>query len=219
MFPCPDFVRKLIEYFERFFAAIDHEHPDYENPVNWDDRYYTEDEVDTLLDGKADDPPVNDDRYYTEGEIDTLLSGKSDTSHTHASLGKVKQVVTFQMPAGAFATSGSGLQQVTSLGGLVNVTTGKILVLLTLPMYQSTTNAPNIAAAINVAGTQTKRIGQFYSNVSQQCVTILSGSALFTGVNTGYQSVFAYVQPYAGTWVTNDYADRVPSLTVIEYEN
>jgi hypothetical protein len=222
MFPCPDFVRKLIEYFRRFFAPIDHNHDADYSPTDHDhdDTYYTEGEVDTLLSGKADDPPVNDDRYYTEGEVDTLLAGKSDTGHTHTlSLGKVKQIVTFYMPAGTFTSSGSGLQQVTNLGGLVNITTGKILVILTLPMYQSSTNAPNIASAINVGGVTTKKISQHYSSLAQVCVANIGGHAQFGGISTGYQSVFAYIQPYAGTWVTNDYEDRVPSLTVIEYEN
>lgn len=222
MFPCPDFVRKLIEYFRRFFAPIDHNHDADYSPTDHDhdDTYYTEGEVDTLLSGKADDPHDHNDTYYTEGEVDTLLSGKSDTGHTHTlSLGKVRQVVTFYMPAGGFTTSGSGLQQVTSLGGLVNITTGKILVILTLPMFQLSVNAPNIVTVIDVAGTQQKRLTQFYSTVSQQCVSNIGGTAQFGSINTGYQSVFAYVQPYAGTWVTNDAADRKPSLTVIEYEN
>ena len=50
---------------------------------NHDDRYYTENEVDTKLSGKSDTGHNHDDRYYTENEVDTKLSGKSDTGHTH----------------------------------------------------------------------------------------------------------------------------------------
>jgi len=78
---------------------------------NHDDRYYTEQETDTLLSGKANTadlgalaakdkadwnsdlsnvpetfPPSahdHDGRYYTEAETDALLSGKSDTGHVH----------------------------------------------------------------------------------------------------------------------------------------
>ena len=54
-----------------------------------DDRYYTESEVDTLLDGKQDSGSyaaashTHGDLYYTESEVDTLLSGKAASSHTH----------------------------------------------------------------------------------------------------------------------------------------
>jgi hypothetical protein len=61
-------------------AAASHTH---------DDRYYTESEVDTLLDGKQDSGSyaaashTHGDLYYTESEVDTLLSGKAASSHTH----------------------------------------------------------------------------------------------------------------------------------------
>lgn len=43
-----------------------------------DDRYYTESELDTLLDTKSDTTHTHDDIYYTETEIDTLLNTKED---------------------------------------------------------------------------------------------------------------------------------------------
>lgn len=61
-----------------------------------DDRYYTETEIDTKLDGKAasshthtksqitDFAHTHDDRYYTETEIDSKLSGKAASSHNHS---------------------------------------------------------------------------------------------------------------------------------------
>jgi len=47
------------------------------------DLYYSESEVDTLLDGKSNTGHTHDDRYYTETETDLLLDDKSDTGHTH----------------------------------------------------------------------------------------------------------------------------------------
>lgn len=80
-------------------AALVHTH---------DDRYYTETEADTLLDGKSDTghthpqsditdlvadlagkaPLVHnhDDRYYTETEADALLAGKAALIHNHDDL-------------------------------------------------------------------------------------------------------------------------------------
>ena len=46
-----------------------------------DDRYYTESETDTLLNGKSDVGHTHDDRYYTESEVDTLLDDKEDKSN------------------------------------------------------------------------------------------------------------------------------------------
>jgi len=48
-----------------------------------DDRYYTETEVDTLLNNYSLTSHIHDDRYYTETEVDTLLSNYSLTSHIH----------------------------------------------------------------------------------------------------------------------------------------
>ena len=48
-----------------------------------DDRYYTEGEVDSKLNGKAAVSHTHDDRYYTESEIDTKLNGKAASTHTH----------------------------------------------------------------------------------------------------------------------------------------
>ena len=50
------------------FSASGHTH---------DDRYYTETEVDGLLDGKSDTSHTHDDRYYTETEMDTALGLKA----------------------------------------------------------------------------------------------------------------------------------------------
>lgn len=52
---------------------------------NHDERYYTENETDTLLSGKSNNGHIHDDRYFTEAEITALLAGKSDTSHNHDS--------------------------------------------------------------------------------------------------------------------------------------
>ena len=57
------------------YVTINHDH---------DSRYYTENEVDTLLSGKSDTGHDHDSRYYTENEVDTLLSGKSGTGHSHS---------------------------------------------------------------------------------------------------------------------------------------
>lgn len=48
-----------------------------------DDRYYTEAEVNTKLNGKSNTGHTHDDRYYTETEIDTKLNGKAPNGHTH----------------------------------------------------------------------------------------------------------------------------------------
>lgn len=48
-----------------------------------DDRYYTETEVNTKLNGKSNTGHTHDDRYYTETEINTKLNGKANSSHTH----------------------------------------------------------------------------------------------------------------------------------------
>lgn len=56
------------------YAASGHTH---------DDRYYTEAEINSKLDGKSNTGHTHDDRYYTETEIDTKLNGKANSSHTH----------------------------------------------------------------------------------------------------------------------------------------
>ena len=56
------------------YAASGHTH---------DDRYYTEAEINSKLDGKSNTGHTHDDRYYTETEIDTKLNGKAPNGHTH----------------------------------------------------------------------------------------------------------------------------------------
>lgn len=56
------------------FAPKSHSH---------DDRYYTEAEINSKLDGKSNTGHTHDDRYYTETEIDTKLNGKAPNGHTH----------------------------------------------------------------------------------------------------------------------------------------
>ncbi len=53
------------------------------HPHNHDERYYTKDNIDSMMEGSALSGHNHDSRYYTEEETDSLLSGKSDTSHTH----------------------------------------------------------------------------------------------------------------------------------------
>lgn len=48
-----------------------------------DDRYYTEGEINSKLDGKSNTGHTHDDRYYTETEINAKLNGKANSSHTH----------------------------------------------------------------------------------------------------------------------------------------
>lgn len=42
-----------------------------------DDRYYTENEINTKLNGKANSSHTHDDRYYTESEMNTKLNAKA----------------------------------------------------------------------------------------------------------------------------------------------
>lgn len=48
-----------------------------------DDRYYTETEVNTKLNGKSNTGHTHDDRYYTEAEVDSKLGTKASSDHTH----------------------------------------------------------------------------------------------------------------------------------------
>jgi hypothetical protein len=43
----------------------------------------------TTLDDKATSGHTHDDRYYTETEVDTKLNGKSNTDHTHSYLNSI----------------------------------------------------------------------------------------------------------------------------------
>lgn len=61
----------VMNTFSQEVSAIDHDH---------DDTYYTESEVDGLLDGKSDIGHIHDDRYYTESEVDALLQTLGSTA-------------------------------------------------------------------------------------------------------------------------------------------
>lgn len=70
---------------EANIAAADHNHTGVYAPASHthDDRYYTEDETNALLDGKSNTGHTHDDRYYTELQVDDLLAAKSDNNHNH----------------------------------------------------------------------------------------------------------------------------------------
>ena len=96
------------------FAASSHTH---------DDRYYTESEMNTKLNGKANASHTHDDRYYTESEMNTKLNGKANSSHTHNYAGSGS--------AGGTANSVNGLTfaaQTTDPGAGSALTTNKVLI-------------------------------------------------------------------------------------------
>ena len=96
------------------FAAASHTH---------DDRYYTESEMNTKLNGKANASHTHDDRYYTESEMNTKLNGKANSSHTHNYAGSSS--------AGGTANSVNGLTfaaQTTDPGAGSSLATNKVLI-------------------------------------------------------------------------------------------
>lgn len=77
----------LLEKTNAKFSKLDHTHTKAEITDfahTHDDRYYTETEIDSKLNGKSNTVHTHDDRYYTESEINTKLAGKSDASHSHS---------------------------------------------------------------------------------------------------------------------------------------
>lgn len=77
----------LLEKTNAKFSKLGHTHTKAEITDfahTHDDRYYTETEIDSKLNGKSNTGHTHDDRYYTESEINTKLAGKSDTSHSHS---------------------------------------------------------------------------------------------------------------------------------------
>ena len=120
------------------FAAASHTHDDRyytESEMNTklngkanashthDDRYYTESEMNTKLNGKANASHTHDDRYYTESEMNTKLNGKANSSHTHNYAGSSS--------AGGTANSVNGLTfaaQTTDPGAGSSLATNKVLI-------------------------------------------------------------------------------------------
>lgn len=77
----------LLEKTNAKFSKLGHTHTKAEITDfahTHDDRYYTETEIDSKLNGKSNTGHTHDDRYYTESEMNTKLAGKSDTTHSHA---------------------------------------------------------------------------------------------------------------------------------------
>lgn len=77
----------LLEKTNAKFSKLGHTHTKAEITDfahTHDDRYYTETEIDSKLNGKSNIGHTHDDRYYTESEMNTKLAGKSDTSHSHS---------------------------------------------------------------------------------------------------------------------------------------
>lgn len=77
-----------------------------------DDRYYTEAEVNNLLNGKAASSHTHDDRYYTESEVNAKLNAKANSSHTHDA---------GNITSGIFAVGRGGTGASTASQGLANL--------------------------------------------------------------------------------------------------
>ena len=94
-----------------------------------DDRYYTESEVNSKLDGKSNTGHTHDDRYYTKSEMNTKLNGKSDTGHTHAYLPLSGGVVTGETSFNDFLrlrSSSYGIQFNTANYTVSNMESGSV---------------------------------------------------------------------------------------------
>ena len=94
-----------------------------DNGHTHDDRYYTESEMNTKLNGKANASHTHDDRYYTESEMNAKLNGKANSSHTHNYAGSGS--------AGGTANSVNGLTfaaQTTDPGVGSSLATNKVLI-------------------------------------------------------------------------------------------
>lgn len=76
----------LLEKINAKFSKLGHTHTKAEIKDfahTHDDRYYTETEINSRLNGKSNTGHTHDDRYYTESEVDSKLNGKASSSHTH----------------------------------------------------------------------------------------------------------------------------------------
>lgn len=68
------------------YAAVNHTHSNYASSSHTHNEYATTtalSEVASAVEGKAAASHTHDDRYYTENEVDTKLSGKANSNHTH----------------------------------------------------------------------------------------------------------------------------------------
>jgi hypothetical protein len=94
-----------------------------------DDRYYTETEIDSKLNGKSNAGHTHDDRYYTETEIDSKLSGKAASSHKHAAADITSvnasaitgTIAAANLPSGTVPISKGGTGATTAAEALANL--------------------------------------------------------------------------------------------------
>ena len=108
-------VKYLVGKLKDMFAPKSHTH---------DDRYYTESEVNTKLNGKSNTGHTHDDRYYTESEIDGKLAGKANSSHAHSYAGSASVGGSANSAVKLdTSTAGSATQPVYFSGGKPTATT------------------------------------------------------------------------------------------------
>jgi hypothetical protein len=176
--------------------------------------YATDSELAAGLAGKSDTTHTHND-YVTDSELAAGLAGKSDTTHTHSGFGVVQGMHIFDNMTAPFVTSGTAKQAVIGLGGITNVLTGKLVVHLSLPMYNDQNTQPNVVVSVNVGFAQEKVVGQYFLNMAIRTVVHFGASIPFIGLPGGNQSFTVYVTPYTGLWRVNDeLTARVPHLWV-----
>lgn len=195
MFPCPDFVRQLIEYFQRFFAPVDHDHDAEYPPLGHD----------------------HDDTYYTESEVDALLAGKADDDHTHlVPDGVVQEIVIVQATTTSYVYTDDGSEvQIPNFAAMLYVGAyNAVEVIGRIPVVKSTTGAAyNVRCKISCGGQTISCSSHILGLVNQKSVDIPI-YAVFTGLSEGWQTVTVKIHPgNTETYETADETYRLPYMT------
>jgi hypothetical protein len=222
MFPCPDFVRKLLEYFHRYFSPIIHTHDEFSLPHDHDgdyaevshahSEYATDQELTDGLGTKANTSHSHTE-YATDQELSTGLATKASASHTHTA----KQIMWHAMTGGSWDTSGTGNQVIPNLLVVISPLLGVsyLRVDVHLPFYCLSGTNPNIVSYVMVWGTSYP-LGQWRVLSSGAGESGWVGGFVIVPAGSGNQSIAVAVTPITGVFRMNNETWRNPKIIVTE---